>query len=981
MKPEWWPKVGELFHVALEREEDERAPFLEQSCEGNESLRREVESLLAAHHERPADFLQKPIVADAVQRLVARQADSMVGQQLNHYRLIELLGAGGMGEVYLAYDQNLRRKVALKLLPALFIADEECVRRLRREARAASVLNHPNILTIYEVGEAGSTHYIATEYVEGATLRQRMADGPVGVDEALDVTAQVASALAAAHAAGIAHHDIKPENIMVRRDGYIKVVDFGLAGQTGLHACASDAGPGKVLGTVNYMSPEQARGQAVDGRSDIWNLGVVLYEMLNGRLPFGGASARQTLASIRRGEPRPWACDGREIPPELQRIVARALCKQREGRYQTAQELLADLRRLKRQLDLADRLRAAPPRRETGRQAARHTPTSAGRVARPDTAPWLARVSRRMTRHKGFGLWPVIVMTVMTVAVMLLGGLRWAVERGGRHETPIEIDRISRLTTSGNAVAAAVAPDGAYFAYVKEDAGRQSLWGRQVGGGAETDRQLSPPAEVSYVGLSFSPDGEHLYYVVKESGGPEGVLYRIPAFGGAATRLRVGDIETPVTFSPDGRRIAFVGREASGEQMLKLADADGAGVVNLAARRYPDFLMNAAWSPDGDTIACVTGSYLDGFFMTVVSVRVSDGVEEPLTPQRWWSVRRLAWRPDGRGLFLVAMDRAAGMTSYIAHVTYPGGEVHKIARDLNDYRELGVTAGGRSLIAVQSTQTSDLWVAPVGNVEQARLITQTKYDQVSGMAWAPDGRVVCALRKAGEDWNIWAVNADGSGGVQLTEAAGSNLDPAVSPDGRHIVFTSTRSGDSNIWRVDGDGGRPRRLTGGPSDWWPSVSPDGRWVFYASFAGGQPTLWKVSIDGGAPVQVSERFSLLPAISPDGGHIACYLQNDRSKFDLRMAVMTVDGGQLAATFAAPGGKFQPLRWTSDGRALTYIHERDGVSNVWAQPVAGGPPEPITDFTTERIFSFAVSPDDKQIALARGSIANDVILIRLQ
>jgi serine/threonine protein kinase/Tol biopolymer transport system component len=993
MKAEW-KKVRRLFHAALEREAEQRAAFLEQSCKGNESLRREVESLLAAHDKHPPDFLQQPIVIDAVQRLAAKQIESIAGQQLGHYQCIELLGAGGMGDVYLAHDLKLGRKVALKLLPALFTTDEECVHRLKREARAASALNHPNILTIYEIGETDSTHYIVTEYIEGMTLRQHMASSQMNAAKALDVAVQVASALAAAHAAGIVHRDIKPENIMVRHDAYIKVVDFGLARQTELQALAvtevatvssPGTGSGGVIGTVNYMSPEQAQGQLVDARSDIWSLGVVLYEMLTGQVPFGGATASRTVASILEEEPQPLESWGREIPLELQRIVNRALRKQSERRYQKTEELLADLQKLKQHLELADRLehdgltglREVMPRRETESEAALPALPSATQTARPGTAFEILRVPRRVAQSARNKLGLVITLAV---AVILLSGLQWMRNPDGQLTPPVEIIKISRLTTTGNAITAAISPDGTYFVYVIEEAGQQSLRERQVGSGAETDRRLLPPGEIVYVSLSFSPDGKDIYYVVKENVGPEGMLYRMPALGGTPRKLQVGDIETLVTFSPDGQRIAFVGREVNGEQVLKLANADGTNIENLAVRRYPNFFMNPAWSPDGENIACVAGSYLDGFFMTVVNVRVSDGVEKPLTSQRWWSVRRIAWRSDGRGLFLVAMDQASGLPSYIAHIAYPGGEVQKITRDLNDYHELSVTAGGNSLIAVQSTQTSNLWVASVSDAAHARLITQTKYDQVSGMAWTPDGRIVHALRRAGENWNIWSINADGSGSVPLTEAAGNNLDPAVSPDGRYVVFDSTRAGASNIWRIDIDGGNPRRLTSGPSEWWPSVSPDGGWVIYASFASGHPTLWKVSINGGAPMQLSERFSILPVVSPGGNLIACYLRDDSSKFELKMAVMAMDGGELAATFAAPGGNLQSLQWTSDGQALTYIHERDGISNIWTQPIAGGPPKPLTGFTAEQIFSFAVSPDNKQIALARGSVTSDVVLIQL-
>ena len=377
----------------------------------------------------------------------------------------------------------------------------------------------------------------------------------------------------------------------------------------------------------------------------------------------------------------------------------------------------------------------------------------------------------------------------------------------------------------------------------------------------------------------------------------------------------------------------------------------------------------------------MTGSYLDGFFMTLVKVRVEDGVEEPLTTKRWWSVRQLAWSTDGRGLYLVAMDQATGTTSYIAHVTYPGGEVQKLTSDLNDYRELTMIPRRNALIAVQSSQTSDVWVASLKEGLRAIPITNTKYDQISGMAWTPDGRIVHALRRAGENWSIWTIKADGSARAQLTKTEGNDLSPTVSPDGRYVVFTSTRSGSTNIWRMDGDGSNLLQLTNGLSEWWPSISRDSRWVIYTSFASNQPTLWKIPIDGGSPVQLTSHFSILPVVSPAGNLVACYSWEGNSHFELKMAVMKIEDGQLLKTFAAPSGKFETLDWIFDGQSLAYIKERNGKSNLWAQSIAGGPPRPITSFTTQHIFDFAVSPDGQNIAMARGSVMSDIVLIEFR
>jgi eukaryotic-like serine/threonine-protein kinase len=373
MRAERWQQIEDLYHAALERSPAERSAFIAEACDGDEELRREVESLLASH-DGASQFIEEP-AAEAAARLIADdQAQSRVGQEIGHYELVELIGEGGMGEVYLAEDARLGRRVALKLLPSRFTTDNARLHRFQQEACAASALNHPNILTIYEVGQSDSTHFIATEFIDGVTLRERMAGAPVELNEVLEVATQVASALSAAHTSGIVHRDVKPENIMLRRDGYVKVLDFGLAKLTEQQASSREAPtlvrsePGLVMGTVSYMSPEQARGGAVDARTDLWSLGCVVYEMVAGRTPFAGETMTEVLAGILGDkEPPPLSRYAREVPPELDRIVTKALTRNREERYQTAKDLLVDLKRLKQRLDLeAEIQRTGTPELRTG---------------------------------------------------------------------------------------------------------------------------------------------------------------------------------------------------------------------------------------------------------------------------------------------------------------------------------------------------------------------------------------------------------------------------------------------------------------------------------------------------------------------------------------------------------------------------------------------------------------------------------------
>ncbi|MCA1602695.1 MAG: protein kinase, partial [Acidobacteria bacterium] len=389
MTPERWQQINELYHDALELDANRQATFLNQACAGDAELRDEVVSLISSH-DQAGSFIAEPAMKVAARVLAEDQATSLVGRRFSHYQIKSLLGVGGMGEVYLAEDTSLGRKVALKLLPAYFTRDAERLRRFEQEAHAASALNHPNILTIYEIGEVDGHPYTATEFIDGETLREHMAGTRMRLDESLDIAAQVASALAAAHAAGIVHRDIKPENVMLRSDGFVKVLDFGLAKLAPRHASMSEpdeptksmvkTNPGMVMGTVQYMSPEQARGQDVDARTDIWSLGVVVYEMVTGRAPFAGETPSHVVVSILETQPPPLTHEN-EMPKGLEQIVGKALRKNREERYQTASDLALDLKSLKQELEVEARLNRSLKPEEFG------VPPSGGWLTDAKAAP------------------------------------------------------------------------------------------------------------------------------------------------------------------------------------------------------------------------------------------------------------------------------------------------------------------------------------------------------------------------------------------------------------------------------------------------------------------------------------------------------------------------------------------------------------------------------------------------------------------
>src|SRR6266850_3023336 len=367
MSPERYQQISKLYHHVLEMEPGERGPFLAQACGEDQALRNEVESLVSSH-DKPAGFLDNGALVAAANLLVDTDVEFSVGQRIHHYEIVAPLGAGGMGEVFLADDKKMGRKVALKLLPAHFTQDPQRVRRFNQEAQAVVALNHPNIVSIYDIGQAQSIHFIVTELIEGETLRRRMTSVHLKLSETIDVAIQVTSALVAAHHAGIVHRDIKPENIMLRMDGYVKVLDFGLAKLVEKSASTPNTDSaiatqalvntdaGAVMGTVGYMSPEQARGIEIDARTDIWSLGVVTYEMASGRLPFEGATPAEAIARIIEREPAPLARYAPELPAELERIITKALTKDRQERYQTAKDLLVDLKKLKQRLEVESEL-------------------------------------------------------------------------------------------------------------------------------------------------------------------------------------------------------------------------------------------------------------------------------------------------------------------------------------------------------------------------------------------------------------------------------------------------------------------------------------------------------------------------------------------------------------------------------------------------------------------------------------------------
>jgi Tol biopolymer transport system component/DNA-binding winged helix-turn-helix (wHTH) protein len=537
---------------------------------------------------------------------------------------------------------------------------------------------------------------------------------------------------------------------------------------------------------------------------------------------------------------------------------------------------------------------------------------------------------------------------------------------------PLQTMKIARLTSNGKANQAAISPDGRWVVHVMDDAGQQSLWMRQAA--KASDVQIVAPADVVYKGLTFSRDGNYVYYV-KWDKKTFTALYQMPVLGGVARRLVV-DIDSTVTFSPDDRQFAFLrGDPEIGESALIVANSDGSSERKVAVRKEPDFFptwfdtRNApAWSLDGKVIAYPAGrNDASGRHMTVVVANVADGAVKPITSQRWWQIESVEWLRDGSGLVLNAREQSSSPFQ-IWYLSYPGGGVRRITNDLNDYRGMSLTADSTALATVQSDQVSNISIARTGDTKDATQLTSGKFDGVDGISWTPDGKIVYASRASGSS-DIWVMNQDGKNQKQLTADAGNNSRPAVSADGRYIVFTSDRTGTDHIWRMNIDGSNSKQLTSGNREGWPDCSPDGQWVVYNSV---WPSnfLWKVPIAGGEPVQVIDRFSGSPAISPDGRLLASFYWDVEAG---KVAIYPFAGGQPIRSFEI----WTWVRWTPDGRGLAYIDRRN-LLNLTSQPIDGSPSKHLTDFKDGRIFNFAWSRDGKQLALARGTVTNDVVLI---
>ncbi len=917
----------------------------------------------------------------------------MIGETISHYRITGQLGSGGMGIVYEAQDLDLGRRVALKFLPPQFSHEQNALDRFLLEARTASALNHPNICTIYAVEKVQMKNgqeqsFIAMELLEGETLDRRVGARGADLDRVLDWSIQLADALDAAHAKGIIHRDIKPANIFITQRGQVKVLDFGLAKLTRPEMAMETIGatrdspeamhltsPGATVGTIAYMSPEQARGEKLDARTDLFSLGVVIYQMATGRLPFSGPTSAVIFHAILELDPVPAQQLNPALPLKLDEIIGKALEKDRDLRYQSAADLRGDLRRLKRDTESGRKPAQAASASAATIPIAPSSPAAATGASSAQRSSGSSAVVSAVRENKlGTGLLAAVVLVLVAAGAY---GVHAFFSRSG--PAPFQDITVTKVTDTGNAVAAALSPDGKYILNLTRENGLASLWLRNVPTNSNT--QVQPPADVYYNGLRFSPDGNYFYFVRSDPGNPElKFLYRAPLLGGTPQKL-AADVDSNITFSPDGKRFAFMRYDnpEPGKYRLIIHPAEGGegAETALASGSNSQVLFSPAWSPDGKTIVCVK-EHAGNALESLVAVDVASGRQTLFSGSNEQPFFSPTWLPDGSGLLGLVRGQRSDFTRYqIAFVTFPDGKLSPITRDTNTYSDLSVAANGHLLATILSEDRWSLFLMPAsGASAQGRPLTPA--DAQTSLTWTRDGQLI-------GDQGLTLNRMDPATGnrtVITTEEGKPNGNPNACAGGSYIVFElgfHAGTSNDNVWRIDSSGGNLKQLTDGKHDHHPVCSPDNRWVYYIR-EGDEGNLARVPIEGGAPQPISELPISESAfdLSPDDKFAAFASLEHSGEHKEKLALVAVDSGQVKL-MEFEHKPFGLLRFARDGKSVVYPARENGVDNLWLQPLDGSKGKLITDFKSERFHDFHWSPDGKQLAIVRGHTDADVVLIR--
>lgn len=918
---------------------------------------------------------------------------SLVGQAVGQYRIIREIGKGGMGVVYLAADTRLGGHVALKFLPAKFVNDETRLRRFKQEARAARAVNHPNIVSIYDIAQEGDYHYIATEFIDGDNLRERMKRARMSIPEVITIACEIAAALEAAHARGIVHRDIKPGNVMIHPAGYVKLLDFGLAkllknsdrepmGPEISTVTDMNTGSWSRLGTPQYMSPEQLLGEELDGRTDIWSLGVMMYEMLAGTRPF------EHRASDRDSPSSPEAA--LDFSPELQRIVMKALRKDKGERYQTARQILEDLKLLQRSMDSGVSTPNSTPVTTDG-VGGRHVGAIEGSSGvEAATAPSSPTIVG--STHGSLSFRIAAVAFIVLSVVFLIRQYRWWFQPDSGKEAKTLFSRLlnasasfTPLTKPGKYERAAVSADGKYIAtIVVSDNGKQKIQVEVVEPPSETT-ELVPPESSRLRGLSFDPNGDYVYYL-KLGQDNRWNLFRVSILRRTVELITQG-VNSAVSFSRSGKQMAFVRKKGEGTTALVIADVNGTNereVAVLGPGSKDQFIIkndidnSPAWLPGEKAIACPASPRDSEEEANVFEVAVDTGSMRKINLKPWHLIGQIVALPDGSGFLLNAHGKEAP-DFQLWLLAYESGEAARLSPGIIP-RGLSLTNDCQTLVITTVTDASTIYLIQAGTTKSARERLSSASKGTVGISWSPDGKLFYT-RVTDGNTDIWSAALGGSSERRLTDVEADDLEPFVSPDGRRVAFTSTRNGGKNVWIMDSNGSGQTQLTYGKEDDCPQITPDGMWIIYHGQENSIDRIFKIPAVGGEPALLTDSPAKMPAVSSDGRRIAFYSKPNPSTNVWKIGVMPFAGGRIEHVGAAPHNTDLGISWRPNPSQLTYVDTIDGASNIWSQSLPGGSRRPLTRFGKgDRISNFGWSPDGKQIACVRHEERKSLVKVKI-